>query len=52
MLSVEDKKKHAEYFMELEEKVKTTRRTERSKERRAECILAPRTKKEEQRTKK
>ena len=47
MLSVEDKKKHAEYFMELEEKVKTTRRQERAKSRHEERILAAKAKKEE-----
>ena len=52
VLSVEEKKKHFEYFMELEEKVKTTRRQERAKARHEERILGAKAKKIEQGAKK
>ena len=52
VLSVEEKGKHFEYFMELEEHVKTTRRQERAKARHKERILAAKAKKKEQGAKK
>ena len=52
VLLVEETKKHFEYFVELEEKVKTTRRQERAKARHEERILAAKAKKMEQGAKK
>ena len=52
VLSVEEKGKHFEHFMELKEKVKTTRRQERAKARHEERILAAKAKKKEQGAKK
>ena len=40
IISVEEKKKHFEYFMTLEEKVKTSRRAEKAHERQEERKLA------------
>ena len=47
--SVHEKKKHFEYFMALEEKVKTTRRADRAKQRQEERRAAAKTKREDAR---